>query len=211
MNNAKTEPFPKIPNPPQVELCLNPLQQLTLQLLTIIDVVSGKVFVDALPLIGGESAKEELESWKIGVQTGDDDAFRTKKALSTYTTIALTAFGLGKSAQQHIIKSQSDSIKAIFEVSSMYESYRDVLFDFKKTLKSKDLTSMEKLDALWAVTDTLYEEFKQKLIENSRNDVTNLDRIVLDLNQVFIALEKLTEGAKMIQIIEPKSNNNSNI
>lgn len=205
----KTEAFPKIPERPKVELSLTPLQVLTFQLLSIIDIITGQVFMDALPLIGGEAAKEELSGWMVkqGEEEGDNK-FEPKKALSMYSTLTLTAFGVGQTAQQHIMKSQSDAMKGIYEVANMYESYRELLFDFRKTLKSKDLTPLEKLDALWAVVDTLYEEFREKVTRNAKNDPESLDKVIGDLNSVFISLEKLTEGAKMIKVIEPSSSSN---
>lgn len=197
--------------PPMGDFQFTPLQLLTVHLLSIIDIVSGQVFVDALPLIGGEEAKEELASWKIGVETGNDDVFREKKSLSTYTTLALGAFGAGKTAQQHIAKSQADSVKAILTVSQLYDSYRDMLFEFKKTLKSKDLTALEKLETLWAVTDALYESMKDSITENAKNDTQSLEKVIGDLNHVFISLEKLTGGAKMVGILNENNNNSSNI
>lgn len=195
--------------PPMGDFQFTPLQLLTVHLLSIIDIVSGQVFVDALPLIGGEEAKEELASWKIGVETGNDDVFREKKSLSTYTTLALGAFGAGKTAQQHIAKSQADSVKAILTVSQLYDSYRDMLFEFKKTLKSKDLTALEKLETLWAVTDALYESMKDSITENAKNDTQSLEKVIGDLNHVFISLEKLTGGAKMVGILNENNNNNN--
>lgn len=208
MNN--TPPFPKLPPKPATENAVDPIHLLTIHLLSIIDILTGKVFVDALPLIGGEEAKQELESWKIGVSEGNDDIFTEKKALSTYTTIALSAFGIGKSAQAHIMKSQADSMKAIYEISNFYHTYRGHVFEFRKTLKSKDLSPMEKLDALWAVTDALYEETKAGITRNAKKDPESLEKVITDLNTVFISLEQLTECAKFINIV-PVPSSSSNI
>lgn len=222
MNNATTTeivPFPKLQERPKEEQAIGPIHLLTIHLLSIIDQLSGKLFVDALPLIGGEEAKEELESWRIGVKTEDDSVFREKKALSMYTTFALGAFGIGKSISAHVSKSQADAIKAIFEVSNMYDTYKPCLFDCKKTLKSKDLTPMEKLDALWAVLDVFYEEQKTRITKNAKEDEESLKKVIEDLNQIFMGLEKLTGCAAMIGILKKglgypdyqPNNNNSNI
>jgi len=215
MNNETTtiQPFPKLPTTTTTKkvdvLAATPLQVLTIRLLAIIDILTGQVFMDALPLVGGETAKEELTGWMIkpGEEEGDN-VYNPKKALSAYSTIALSAFGIGQTAQAHITKSQSDAVKGIFEVASMYENYRETLSDFAKTLRSKDLEAIEKLDMLWVVMDTLFDDFKRKVNENSKKDPESLENLVRDLNTVFIHLNKITEGAKMIQLIAPINNSN---
>lgn len=193
---------------PEEEKAIGPLQLLTIHLLSIIDIFSGKVFLDALPLIGGEEAKEELASWKIGVQTGNDEVFSNKKQVSTYMTIALGAFSAGQSISSHITKSNADATKAIFEIASFYERFSPELGELKKTIKSKDLSPEEKLDALWSVLDVLYEGMKDKINENARAYPENLKELVTDLSTTFIRLDKLTEGAKYIGLIKPVNSSN---
>lgn len=209
MNNEKTtKPFPKMIQRPEEEKAIGPIQLLTMHLLSIIDIFSGKVFLDALPLIGGEEAKEELASWKIGVQTGNDEVFSNKKQVSTYMTIALGAFSAGQSISSHITKSNADATKAIFEIASCYNRFSPELGELKKTIKSKDLSPEEKLDALWSVLDILYAGMKNKINENARAYPENLKELVADLNTTFIRLDKLTEGAKYIGLIKPENNSN---
>lgn len=207
MNN---ETFPKLPERPEEEKSIDATQLLTFYLLAIIDILSGKVFVDALPLIGGEDAKEELASWKVGVSSGGEiDTFTNKKQLSTYMTVALGAYSMGQSISSHITKSKADSTKAIFEIASCYNRIQGDIIELKKTIKSKDLSPEEKLDALWVVCDTFYDDFKQKIRENAKKYPENLKEVIDDLNTIFIRLDKLTSGAKYIGII--KNENNSNI
>lgn len=208
--NAKPQeqPFPKLAPQPEIQVASGPVQILTIHLLAIIDILTGRLFMDALPLVGGEEAKEELQSWKIGVESGNEDVFTEKKKLSTYTTLALGAYSMGASISQHITKSQADAIKAIFEIASMYDQYSSELYELKKTVKSKDLTPQEKLDALWTVLDVIYEERKQSFNLNAKNDPESLKKLVDDLNMMFISLDKLSQGAKMIQIIPPSSSSN---
>ena len=196
--------------PPVGDFQFTPLQLLTVHLLSIIDIVSGQVFVDALPLIGGEEAKEELASWKLGVQTNNEEIFANKKQVSTYMTVALGAFSAGQTAIKHITKSSADATKAIYEITSGYNRIAPDLVELKKTIKSKDLSPEEKLDALWSVIDVFYAGVKDNINENARLYPENLKELVADLNTTIQRLDRLTEGAKFVGILKPE-NNNSNI
>lgn len=216
MSNEKREKmetasFPKMIEKPELG-AMTPIQLLTLHLNTIIDIITGKVFLDALPLIGGEEAQEELASWKLGVQAGNDDVFSNKKQISTYMTVALGAFSMGQAAAAHVNKSHADATKAIFELASCYDRVRPDILEVKKTIKSKDLNPEEKLDLLWTVCDTLYESFKERVNNNAKAYPENLKALVDDLMITFTKLDQLTEGAKYIGIIKPEqTKNNSNI
>jgi len=206
MNN---EAFPKMKTREE-DKAANAFQVLLMHLIGIVDILAGKVFLDALPLIGGEEAKEELASWKLGVQTGNEEIFSNKKQVSTYMTIALGAFSAGQTAIKHITKSSADATKAIYEITSGYNRIAPDLVELKKTIKSKDLSPEEKLDALWSVIDVFYAGVKDKINENARLYPENLKELVDDLNGTIQRLDRLTEGAKFIGILKPE-NNNSNI
>jgi hypothetical protein len=210
MNN---EPFPKLPERPEEERARDPIGVLTAHLCTIIDLLTGQFFVDLLPLIGGPEAKKELKRWNLGFQKGNDtEVFDDMKTMSTYSTLALAGYYGGTNIQTHIKKSAADGFKAVFETANIYHACRDHLYDFKRTLKSKDLKPIEKLEALWAVLDVLYEERKASIMENAKNDPETIKTVIDDLNRIFISLDKLTEASKMLNIliITPGAGNNNN-
>jgi len=209
MNNEKTtESFPPMGNSKLQEI--KPQTILLLNLLEILQIVSGSLVVHAIPLVGGNDAKEELESWKLGVLNDDDAEFHKRESLSGYMTLALALFGIEKTVSNHLVSSEADAMKAIQEVTMNYHLYSHMIEPFRRIAKSKDITPTEKFDAFWTFTDLIYDEIKTHINQNAKQNPEAVEALIADITNLLLRLDRLTEGAKYLRIIPPPPPNNSN-
>lgn len=190
---------------------ITPFSILLVNFLEVLQIVTGSLIVHAIPLVGGDDAKSELESWKLGVKEDDDAHFGKKESLSGYMAFALGLFALEKSITNHLMSSDADAIKAIEQVTSNFHLHSDKIEPLRKLLKSKDITPSEKFDAFWTCLDMFYNDGKNYVMENARKNPGTVEALIADLSMLFIKLDILTKGALFLRIIPSSLDRNSNI
>lgn len=217
-SNNNSTPFPKfIEIPPHLNIN-TPLGVLTQQLLLLIELVTSRVFYDAIPLVGGPDAEQELNHWKLKMMKDLSELNDTNTSseiierqeplpISGYLTATLAALGAGNTAVAHISKSAADSTKAIYEISKFYEKYGEKLNECSKIVRTKDLSDMEKLDTLVSFIDAIWEDSKNRVISNAKACPDALHAVIGDFSQAFFHLENITKGANFLKILEEGSSN----
>jgi len=214
---AKITPFPKMVEvPPHMNNC-TPLGILTKQLLLLIELATGKLFSDAMPLVGGPDADKEMARWtaKMKREFSEknkgtlDVGYEEPIPLSGYLTTSLMALQFGTAATMHIMASAADSTKALYELSSFYQKFEPQLVEIARITRSKDITDSEKLDTLIAFIYAVIDEWKNTILDNSKKCPEALAHVISDVNQAFFHLENISKGSKLLNINETKNNNNS--
>lgn len=207
----QTKPFPKTSDLPIHLNQSTPIGILTQQVLLLIDLLSGKLVFDALPLVGGKDIEKEVISWNEKLSSGH--ACPELIPFSGYMTASLGAMAIGNSAAKHITCSSADAVKAIYEIACLQAKFKDEFEKAHEIIHTKDLTPMDKLETLISFIDVMYDSLKNTVLENAKLCPDSLKASINDIDRAMFHIGNIARGSEFlnIRLEEVKKEDPSNI